>query len=178
MITTNVGVPTLKKQPECVCPNCQRNMAASRFAPHLEKCMGMGRNSSRLASRRIASNNKDNCYRESGGNEDEEDAEDEDWVEPGNTRMLFGGSSSGSSNSGNSRRKRDKNSPRRTKASRTGVSCQGQDVQKKPQKCLLFNTDSIEMKYLSIYVKLIIHVNFNRLDSQEKSLNLQSDNNG
>lgn len=43
-----------KKPAECICPNCQRNMAASRFAPHLEKCMGMGRNSSRLASRRIA----------------------------------------------------------------------------------------------------------------------------
>ena len=45
------NVPT-KKQLECVCPNCQRNLAASRFAPHLEKCMGMGRNSSRIASRR------------------------------------------------------------------------------------------------------------------------------
>ena len=41
-----------KKQLECVCPNCKRNLAASRFAPHLEKCMGMGRNSSRIASRR------------------------------------------------------------------------------------------------------------------------------
>ena len=51
-ISTTSGVPALKKQPECVCPNCQRNLAASRFAPHLEKCMGMGRNSSRLASRR------------------------------------------------------------------------------------------------------------------------------
>lgn len=30
VITTAVGVPTLKKQPECVCPNCQRNMAATR----------------------------------------------------------------------------------------------------------------------------------------------------
>ena len=46
-------VPT-KKQFECVCPNCERNLAASRFAPHLEKCMGMGRNSSRIASRRQA----------------------------------------------------------------------------------------------------------------------------
>lgn len=45
------NVPT-KKQLECVCPNCKRNLAASRFAPHLEKCMGMGRNSSRIASRR------------------------------------------------------------------------------------------------------------------------------
>lgn len=41
-----------KKQYECICPNCDRNLAASRFAPHLEKCMGMGRNSSRIASRR------------------------------------------------------------------------------------------------------------------------------
>jgi SAGA-associated factor 11 len=48
------GQPPTKKQFECVCPNCQRNMAASRFAPHLEKCMGMGRNSSRIASRRQA----------------------------------------------------------------------------------------------------------------------------
>ena len=44
--------PSIKKQYECVCPNCQRTLAASRFAPHLEKCMGMGRISSRIASRR------------------------------------------------------------------------------------------------------------------------------
>ena len=48
------GQTPLKKQVECVCPHCQRNLAANRFAPHLEKCMGMGRNSSRLASRRSA----------------------------------------------------------------------------------------------------------------------------
>ncbi|OWF39080.1 ataxin-7-like protein 3 [Mizuhopecten yessoensis] len=48
------GQVATKKQFECVCPNCQRNLAASRFAPHLEKCMGMGRNSSRIASRRQA----------------------------------------------------------------------------------------------------------------------------
>ena len=46
------GLPPSKKQYDCICPNCQRNMAASRFAPHLEKCMGMGRLSSRIASRR------------------------------------------------------------------------------------------------------------------------------
>ncbi|XP_033099570.1 ataxin-7-like protein 3 [Anneissia japonica] len=48
------GNPPQKKQLECICPNCDRNLAASRFAPHLEKCLGMGRNSSRIASRRIA----------------------------------------------------------------------------------------------------------------------------
>jgi len=45
------GNPPAKKQLECICPHCQRNLAASRFAPHLEKCMGMGRNSSRIARR-------------------------------------------------------------------------------------------------------------------------------
>ncbi|KAH9403988.1 Ataxin-7-like protein 3 [Tyrophagus putrescentiae] len=39
---------------ECVCPSCKRSLAASRLAPHLEKCMGMGRNASRVASKRIA----------------------------------------------------------------------------------------------------------------------------
>lgn len=48
-------VPT-KKQYDCPCPNCSRSLAASRFAPHLEKCMGMGRISSRIASRRLVSN--------------------------------------------------------------------------------------------------------------------------
>lgn len=55
-------VPT-KKQFECECPECHRNMAASRFAPHLEKCMGMGRNSSRIASRRQAKIAKENELR-------------------------------------------------------------------------------------------------------------------
>lgn len=39
-----------KKQYSCVCPNCNRSLAASRLAPHLEKCMGMGRLSARVAS--------------------------------------------------------------------------------------------------------------------------------
>ena len=41
---------SVKKLVECVCPNCSRSLGAQKFAPHLEKCMGMGRNSSRLAA--------------------------------------------------------------------------------------------------------------------------------
>lgn len=35
------------------CNNCHQVVVASRYAPHLEKCMGMGRNSSRLARRHV-----------------------------------------------------------------------------------------------------------------------------
>ncbi|XP_005111302.1 ataxin-7-like protein 3 isoform X2 [Aplysia californica] len=70
-----LGQVPSKKNYECVCPNCQRNLAASRFAPHLEKCMGMGRNSSRIASRRIANNQKHGGSEESG----QEDENDNDW---------------------------------------------------------------------------------------------------
>ena len=89
-----------------VCPNCQRNLAASRFAPHLEKCMGMGRNSSRLASRRLATSGKEANYRETGENEDEDD---EEWIEP--TKVT----------SGRNRKHRDKNSPRRSKVTSGSV---------------------------------------------------------
>ena len=97
-VTTITGLPSLKTVPQIECPNCSRTLAASRFAPHLEKCMGMGRNSSRVASRRLATTNKDS-YRD-GGHEEEDDDDDE-WVEPGKKDI---------------RRKRDKNSPRRHKS--------------------------------------------------------------
>lgn len=34
------GSANVKKAIDCTCPNCDRLVAASRFAPHLEKCMG------------------------------------------------------------------------------------------------------------------------------------------
>ena len=43
---------SLQKNVDCQCPNCDRTLAAQKFAPHLEKCMGMGRNSSRIANRK------------------------------------------------------------------------------------------------------------------------------
>lgn len=70
------GQVPLKKQYECICPNCQRNLAASRFAPHLEKCMGMGRNSSRIASKRIANSTVKNNMNDSDVEEYDNDA---DW---------------------------------------------------------------------------------------------------
>lgn len=96
------GQVPMKKQFECVCPNCQRNLAASRFAPHLEKCMGMGRNSSRIANRRIANSGKD------AGSDDDDN--DDDWTY--STDKKAGGGS---------KKKREKssiNSPRRSKSSK------------------------------------------------------------
>uniref|UniRef100_U5EXZ8 SAGA-associated factor 11 homolog n=1 Tax=Corethrella appendiculata TaxID=1370023 RepID=U5EXZ8_9DIPT len=70
------GSTTTKKALDCSCPNCDRLVSASRFAPHLEKCMGMGRNSSRIASRRIANRDGGNNYFGSALSDDEDDA---DW---------------------------------------------------------------------------------------------------
>ncbi|KAF7725474.1 Ataxin-7-like protein 3, partial [Apophysomyces ossiformis] len=39
--------------PSYECVNCRKTIAASRYAPHLEKCLGLaGRQSSRVATRR------------------------------------------------------------------------------------------------------------------------------
>ncbi|XP_043274357.1 ataxin-7-like protein 3 [Venturia canescens] len=70
------GQHPVKKSQECNCPNCDRGVAACRFATHLEKCMGMGRNSSRIASRRIANSTKD-MSNFSGVISDDDD--DVDW---------------------------------------------------------------------------------------------------
>eukprot|EP01117_Protostelium_nocturnum_P020480 TRINITY_DN922_c0_g1_i2.p1 TRINITY_DN922_c0_g1~~TRINITY_DN922_c0_g1_i2.p1 ORF type:complete len:357 (-),score=89.18 TRINITY_DN922_c0_g1_i2:1275-2345(-) len=48
------GPSELQNSETFECVNCKRIVVGSRFAPHLEKCMGMGRNSSRIASQRLA----------------------------------------------------------------------------------------------------------------------------
>lgn len=90
-----------KETNECVCPNCGRTLGALRFAPHLEKCVGMGRSSSRIASRRIlASSNsgKEGKYNDDlsdgNGNSQQNNIE---WVPPKATRRVDG------------RRKKDRN---------------------------------------------------------------------
>ncbi|XP_061701465.1 ataxin-7-like protein 3 isoform X2 [Syngnathoides biaculeatus] len=91
------------KNKECECPNCKRLIAASRFAPHLEKCLGMGRNSSRIASRRLASNNN-NVSKSESDQEDNDDLNDNDWSYGAEKKSK--------------KRKSDKNqnSPRRSKS--------------------------------------------------------------
>ena len=89
--------------------------------------MGMGRNSSRLASRRLATIGSKAGMHNDGDPDDNEAPGDEDWCEPGPTAgsggrihhriaedMAGPGSSSGLYH-GPGRRKRDRNSPRRTK---------------------------------------------------------------
>ncbi|XP_062894887.1 ataxin-7-like protein 3 [Mobula hypostoma] len=90
------------KNKECECPNCSRSIAASRFAPHLEKCLGMGRNSSRIANRRIASSN--NLSKSESDQEDNDDINDNDWSYRSEKKAK--------------KRKSDKNpnSPRRSKS--------------------------------------------------------------
>lgn len=48
---------TVNNLPSYECVNCQKTIASTRYAPHLEKCLGLsGRQSSRVASRRIGGN--------------------------------------------------------------------------------------------------------------------------
>ncbi|KAG1142876.1 hypothetical protein G6F37_000435 [Rhizopus arrhizus] len=45
---------TVNSLPSYECVNCQKSIASTRYAPHLEKCLGLaGRQSSRVASRRM-----------------------------------------------------------------------------------------------------------------------------
>jgi hypothetical protein len=45
---------TVNNLPSYDCVNCQKTIASTRYAPHLEKCLGLaGRQSSRVASRRM-----------------------------------------------------------------------------------------------------------------------------
>ncbi|XP_072389941.1 SAGA-associated factor 11 homolog [Diabrotica undecimpunctata] len=61
-----------KKNQDCVCPNCDRAVAATRFASHLETCMGLGR-TSRNASRRAVCNSKDNTTYSGLPSDDDDD---------------------------------------------------------------------------------------------------------
>ncbi|KAJ8897942.1 hypothetical protein PR048_003300 [Dryococelus australis] len=102
------GEPIMqKKTQKCVCPTCKHSLAASRFAPHLAKCLGLGRISSRIASRRIANNSKESGY----GGLPSDDEDDADWTAGPDRR----------------RRKRDKNGtrrPRTQKWSREGEAAE------------------------------------------------------
>ena len=45
---------TVNNLPSYECVNCQKTIASTRYATHLEKCLGLsGRQSSRVASRRM-----------------------------------------------------------------------------------------------------------------------------
>uniref|UniRef100_A0A8C4RBV0 Ataxin-7-like protein 3 n=1 Tax=Eptatretus burgeri TaxID=7764 RepID=A0A8C4RBV0_EPTBU len=81
------------KNRDCECPNCGRTIAAARFAPHLEKCLGMGRNSSRLANRRLANSNNSSLNKSESDPEDNDDINDNDWSysseKKGLSNLLF-----------------------------------------------------------------------------------------
>lgn len=71
----------VKKAQDCTCPICNREVVPSRFAPHLENCMGMGRKRSRNASRMVANNNNNNNKERetSYGGLASDDEDDADW---------------------------------------------------------------------------------------------------
>lgn len=96
------GQQYAKTSPDCCCPICNRSLSASKFAPHLGNCLGMGRNSSRIASRRNANNCKENAY---GGTSDDDD---DYWV-TGQEKTKLNKKVEG-------KKKKDKNGVRRVKS--------------------------------------------------------------
>lgn len=75
------------KLPTCKCLNCDKTVSVSKYAPHLEKCMGLGRNSSRIASQRIRKPvNNSSSYFEY---EDGDDAEDVNWTGKEKSKKKF-----------------------------------------------------------------------------------------
>lgn len=93
------GTANVKKAFDCVCPNCDRLVSANRFAPHLEKCMGMGRAMGRKASRRIASTRDTGNYYASAISAISDD-EDEDWQGEKKKKKLASMRANGSKKNG------------------------------------------------------------------------------
>ncbi|KAL7012850.1 hypothetical protein ACKWTF_015077 [Chironomus riparius] len=76
----------------CKCLNCEKVVSANKFASHLENCMGFGRNSSRIASRKKTTNNS--YY-------DSESDTDTNWNERKTKKKLGNGRSNGKNNKKN-----------------------------------------------------------------------------
>ncbi|XP_055903080.1 SAGA-associated factor 11 homolog [Eupeodes corollae] len=94
------GMSKARKPMDCNCPNCDRLVAAIRFAPHLEKCMGMGRKTSRTASRRLANAKEGNAsYFSSIVSDDEDDA---DWSSEKRRKKIQPSRTNGSKKNGKS----------------------------------------------------------------------------
>ena len=70
----------------CKCLNCEKVVSANKFASHLENCMGFGRNSSRIASRKKTTNNS--YY-------DSESDTDTNWNERKSKKKLGNGRNNG-----------------------------------------------------------------------------------
>lgn len=96
------GTANVKKAFECSCPNCDRLVAANRFAPHLEKCMGMGRAMGRKASRRIASSTRETGSNYYASAISISDDEDEEWQGEKKKKKLASMRANGSKKNGKS----------------------------------------------------------------------------
>eukprot|EP01094_Clydonella_sp_ATCC50884_P011431 TRINITY_DN2120_c0_g2_i1.p1 TRINITY_DN2120_c0_g2~~TRINITY_DN2120_c0_g2_i1.p1 ORF type:complete len:472 (+),score=139.82 TRINITY_DN2120_c0_g2_i1:153-1568(+) len=87
------GSAAMEKLMTLKCVNCSWTVAPSRYAPHLEKCMGLGRNSSRLASQRLqnissssSSSSSSSEPSRNAGMDVADDSDDEEYTEGGDNR--------------------------------------------------------------------------------------------
>ena len=72
----------VRDQKSCPCPKCGTVIGVSKCAPHLEKCMGMGRNTGRSATKRPP------VILESDSDDSEADDED-DYIPDNKGRLMF-----------------------------------------------------------------------------------------
>lgn len=53
---SDYGASSSNKFLNCKCLNCEKTVSANKYASHLENCLGIGRTSSRIASRKKTTN--------------------------------------------------------------------------------------------------------------------------
>lgn len=118
-----------KKSLDCICSNCKRLVSASRFAPHLEKCMGLG---GRIRIRNVnrSLNDDSNKEREATYGDMVSDNEDEAEWNTGSKRKR---------KKTNSRLKKPKNSPKKNGDSAMELSLQSYDHLSGEEKKVLLN---------------------------------------
>lgn len=86
---SDYGASSSNKFLNCKCLNCEKTVSANKYASHLENCMGLGRNSSRIASRKKTTNSSYYDYPDAEMDDDDGDA---NWSTKEKTKKKTPGS--------------------------------------------------------------------------------------
>ncbi|XP_055371613.1 SAGA-associated factor 11 homolog [Condylostylus longicornis] len=89
--------PPTKKSTECICSHCGRTVAASTFATHLQRCMGMQpcRQASRLTRQRLATREGTTYYGTHASDDDDDEEISEKRKRRNNSNVKSNGKRNG-----------------------------------------------------------------------------------